>query len=487
MFERLQAYNINGRIRLQEAKILQDQIKQLGAITESNYVTEDRDEADYMALGSEPHKLDPQDRQTLLEQVNKIYFKSGHGRNIIRLFEKYVVGRSFGIEPTSQTPAVKEYWQEFWKLNKMDLRKKEIVRRGIRDGEAFLRYFEESKQLKVRFMNPARMANPDDKNIEHVSGGVETDKDDIEEVVNYYYKNTAVPAAEVQHIKILVDSDETRGRSYLEPLLEDLAMYKKWLKDRMKLNEVRAIVGLIKKVKGTPTQAANVATKYETSRKTNADGTTLSKAPKNVSVFTTNQNVDYELKSANLQASDAQHDGRSLLLDIAAGSGLPEFMVSSDSSNSNYASTMVAEGPAIKEFEDWQDFFAYHFRIMYERVIAFGIKSKKIPDSEIVTEEQINPKTKEIEEIEVRKPTSTECSITFPDLISRDIEKETKAYVLQRREGIMSLQTMSARLDLNFDEEQRLIQQSEEGEEEEAPEEEEERIRKEEEEMAEEE
>jgi hypothetical protein len=37
--------------------------------------------------------------------------------------------------------------------------------------------------------------------------------------------------------------------------------------------------------------------------------------------------------------------------------GLPEFMITGDASNGNYASTMIAEGPGEREIEDWQDFF----------------------------------------------------------------------------------------------------------------------------------
>ncbi len=38
----------------------------------------------------------------------------------------------------------------------------------------------------------------------------------------------------------------------------------------------------------------------------------------------------------------------------AAALGMPEYMLSGDASNANYASTMVAEGPAVKTFEEMQ-------------------------------------------------------------------------------------------------------------------------------------
>ena len=458
MFEKIKINTINNKIALKEAGMRLSLINEMGDITESNnYITPEKDEADWRLIGSNTEKgLDSENQDKLREQSIKTYFKSSHGRNIIRLFEKYVVGHGFNIEPISEVPAVQVAWNEFWKVNKMALRKKEIVRRTMRDGESFLRYFE-GDIIKVRFMNPAMIVQPEKKDTTNIHDGIETDPDDIETVISYYYKNKPIPAAEVQHLKIMVDSDVVRGRSYYEPILPLLAMYKKWMDDRMKLNEIRNTVALIKKVKGNPTQAANIKTKYDTSQKTNPDGTALQRAPKNVSVYTTNQNVDYDLKSPNLQAGDVQHDGRALLLSIAAGAGLPEFMVTSDSSNSSYASTMVAEAPAVMEFEDWQDYFAEAFKEMFDRVIKNAIKNNKVPEIEVTI----------VDGKESRLPTSTECSITFPDLVSRDIEKETKAYVMQALQGWLSDVSASSKLDLNYEEEQRLIEQQDEGEEDE--------------------
>jgi len=459
MFERLKAYAINGQIRLREAEMLKDQLEVISGITESNFVKPERDESQWELLGGDYKHLDTQNRDTLLKQANEIFYKSPHGRNICRLFEKYVAGRGFSVDPISETPATKEVWEDFWIVNNMELRKKEIVRRCIRDGEAFIRYFEDEKTYKIRFLNPMKLKNPDMiPPGAKITDGIETDPEDIETVKNYYYKNEAIPAEEVQHIKIMTDSDEVRGRSYFEPLLEYLVLYKDWIKDRMKLNKIRNTVALIKKVTGTPTEAANIAAKYPTTQKENLDGTSLARAPKNISVFTTNKNVDYELKSPNLQASDVQHDGRALLLTIAAGSGLPEFMITSDASNGNFASTMIAEGPGVMEFEDWQDFFGEAFKEMFRRVIRKGIADGLVPEKEKITERQMNPITGIEEEVEIIKPTCLECSITFPDIVSRNIKDETDAYEIQMNKmGILSPQTASARLDLDFDNEQRLI------------------------------
>src|SRR3990167_3647991 len=136
------------------------------------------------------------------------------------------------------------------RVNGMELRKKEIVRRTMRDGECFLRFFVKDDLPVVRFLNPDLVKDPDNMQglVGNMSQGVETAKDDVEEVLAYWYKDTRIPAAEVLHARILVDSDVKRGRSFLEVAMIYLAMYGQWLKDRMKLNQVRSTVALIKRV-----------------------------------------------------------------------------------------------------------------------------------------------------------------------------------------------------------------------------------------------
>ena len=101
---------------------------------------EDTDEADWTLLGADEKKLDEEESRTLREQAQKFYYRNPHGRNIIRLVVKYVVGRGFDITPQSDWPEIKEIWKAFWKANKMDQRKREIVRRCMRDGEVFIRW-----------------------------------------------------------------------------------------------------------------------------------------------------------------------------------------------------------------------------------------------------------------------------------------------------------------------------------------------------------
>ena len=406
--------------------------------------------------------LDAIDQATQREEAIKAFYKNAHARNIVRLITKYVVGRGFSVTPESTVPMVREYWDQFKKVNKMILKRREIVRRALSAGEVFIRFFPRDTDVPlIRFMNPDYIQEPDDPKLKaliqgNASHGIETNSEDIEDVLAYWYKGERIDSAEVYHIKILVDSDVKRGRSYLEVVLPLLAMYTGWLKDRMKLNKVRAVVGLLRKVTGgSSTQTANIADQDKTTKNTNPDGSSQMRMPEGVSVFTT-KNVDYDMKSPNLQASDVQHDGRALLLAVSAGVGLPEFMVTSDASNSSYASTMVAEGPAVMEIEDWQDFFGFHFGEIFKKVIETG-KPDPIPEK-ASTEEWVEKTDKDgnkmMEKVTVVKPVSTEAIISFPDVAVNDIEKETKALLLQLNAELVSKRKASSKLGYDYDEEQ---------------------------------
>jgi len=343
MFERLKKRKLDNILGIKETELAIKYIEQVEAQTlKSIDKLKDRDEDDWVNLGgSTERELSVDDGKTMRQQASKFYYRNPHARNVIRLFEKYVVGRGFQISPMSTLEQVQEVWDEFWKVNKMDIRKKEIVRRVMRDGELFLRYFTKDGGLVIRFMNPDKINDPDneDKIKGICSHGIETDKDDIENVLAYWYKGERIEAGEIEHSKILVDSDVKRGRSILEIIAPLLTLYNGWIKDRMKLNKVRSAIGLVKIVSGSPTQAANVATadRIATKGKLAPDKTSYHRAPEGVSVFTSNKGVEYKMLTPNLQASDVQKDGRALLLSAAAGVGMPEFMFSSDASNGSYA------------------------------------------------------------------------------------------------------------------------------------------------------
>ncbi|MBE3088218.1 MAG: phage portal protein, partial [Chloroflexi bacterium] len=356
----------------------------------------DSDEAQWERTADPTKNLDVSDQQTMRQQATKFFYRNAHGRGIIRLYEKYVVGRGFSLTPSDELKQVLDYWKAFWRKNHMERRKKEIVRRAMRDGEIFLRFFKDKDGIPlVRFVNPEMAVAPPEKAegiVGNASYGIETDKEDIENVLAYWIKGKRVPAEEILHYKILVDSDVKRGRSILEVVMPKLTQYDTWLSDRMRLNKVRSSIGLIKTITGSPTQVANIASQTKTSSVKQPDGSYMQKLMDGINMIVANKGVDYKFIAPDIQAADVQEDGRALLLAIAAGLGFPEYMVTSDASNANYASTLVAEAPGVMEFFDWQDHFAEVFSAIFERVIKYGMSIGEIPEytlEEVPVEEAI--------------------------------------------------------------------------------------------------
>jgi len=111
----------------------------------------------------------------------------------------------------------------------------------------------------------------------------------------------------------------------------------------------------------------------------------------------------------------------------------------SGNSNANYASTMVAQNPFVREIEDWQDFFAVYYKEIFARVIKAGIEYGDLP-----------------------KGTKTNCTMEWPSLITADIEKNNKAREIQHRNKILSKKTWQQKegLDPNVEE---INMQEEEG------------------------
>ena len=58
---------------------------------------------------------------------------------------------------------------------------------------------------------------------------------------------------------------------------------------------------------------------------------------------------------------------------------MPEFMLTSDASNGNYASTMVSEGPAVKMFQSEQQFFVEEFTRLWKRLMRDAMRLGELP------------------------------------------------------------------------------------------------------------
>ncbi len=406
-------------------------------------------------LAAGQRELDETTQQSLRARARTDYQLKPHMRGYIRTLERFVVGKGVTITPEldddATVKACADWWKKFRRANNWDRREDELPRRGWRDGEVFVRraifdgQFTPSDEavqalqsqsmspaslrplvdiprgmLLVRFIDPEHVRDPEGR----VSHGIVTDKDDVETVLGYMFApstklENVIPAADVIHWKVGVDSDVKRGRSVLEPLMERSKKYEDWLNYRLALNLARAAVVWIKTVEGTRDQGVGIRDARETQRQTSPE-TRRTQMVKPLTTIHTSPGITYDFKSPNLQAQDAQHDGRAILLTMAAATGLPEYIFTGDSSNSNFASHLVSESPALREFEYWQDDLTPVLVQIYRWAMIAGAQADQIKGLDAETAE------------------SMDIAVEWPPLLSRDELQHTQANEIRYKNGALS-------------------------------------------------
>jgi capsid protein len=250
---------------------------------------------------------------------------------------------------------------EFLQVNAWHARQQEIVRRMDRDGEAFLRFFVDAAGMtRVRFVEPEQVATPKELSQDpDATFGVHTKSEDVETALGYYIDGQPVEAAHIQHRKANVDANVKRGLPLYFPVRKNLRRVEKLLRNMSALAEIQSAIALIRKhrsvlrngveqfvadgscVTGSASASAGGRPRYLSHY---APGTILD-AP---------AGLEYDFPAAGVNASNFVTVLQAELRAIAARLVMPEFMFTSDASNANYSSTLVAEGPAVKMFERLQ-------------------------------------------------------------------------------------------------------------------------------------
>jgi hypothetical protein len=143
--------------------------------------------------------------------------------------------------------------------------------------------------------------------------------------------------------------------------------------------------------------------------------------------------LEYEFPASTINAGSYVTVLQAELRAIASRLVMPEFMLTSDASNANYASTMVAEGPAVKMFERLQaEQIEDDLEVMW-RVVGNSVHAGRLPREAL---------------------TLIEIQASPPSLTVRDRLQEAQLYEIQFRNGILSPQTWALSSGLDYDQEQ---------------------------------
>jgi capsid protein len=364
---------------------------------------------------------------------NRISYIVGPGHNYRATICKGMSG------PPELALAVQKHLDEFTEENRWRLRQQEIVRRLDRDGEAFLRFFVDHEGMtRVRFIEPDQVTTPSRLSADpSASFGIQTDVDDVEAVQGYHVDGEYVEAGDVQHRRANVDFNVKRGLPLYVPVRKNLRRAEKLLRNMSVVAEIQSAIALIRKHRGMGRSG------IEHFVADNADATAVSSSTARTRHYTqygpgtildAPAGLEYDFPTRGLDAASFVAVLQAELRAIAARLVMPEFMFTSDASNANYASTMVAEGPAIKMFERLQASTIEQDRAVMWRVIDNAIAAGRLPR-------------------EARG--ACDIQIIPPSLHVRDPLRQTQVDRIAFDCGVLSPQTWSQRLGLDYDQEQK--------------------------------
>jgi capsid protein len=375
------------------------------------------DPGGWQLLGGGKTGVPEAQRVDLRSQARQLVQTNPYARNLLRLLEIYVIGSglrpsAMPVDPADRNEALERIcdrlWTDFLHANQKHFSLRETARRTWRDGECFLRFFPLAQwPPTVRYVDPEAIGGGLDADDSH---GILADPDDVETVRGYLRRDVTtgelleeIPADDILHFKIGVDSNEKRGLTVFAPVLESLTWFDKWLDTELQARKLQSSIVLWRKVQGSPSQVTALADSAQSSTSTDPFGTMRRERYRPGTILTTSHATELEFLHPNTNFGDAVPLGRLMLLGIAAGAGVPEFMLSADASNANYASTMIAEGPAVKLFESEQQFFARELEPLWRWVMTQAVAHGLLPADVL---ERVAPQW------------------TFPQLVNRDRAKE---------------------------------------------------------------
>lgn len=336
---------------------------------------------------------------------------------------------------------------DFQERSQWFLRQRECQWRIDRDGEVFLRMFEVDGRLEVRFVEPELVVSPAGR--PDVLFGVESDPQDAETVRAYWVlRDPARPtslervdAAEIQHRKANVDRTMPRGVPLLTSVRANLRRVWKLLRNMTTVASIQAAVAIVRHHEGaTVGSIQQYVSRLATMQGRDAQGNVrdYQQFPPGA-VVDLPPGVKYEFPASGIDVSKYVQAVQAELRAIAARLAMPEYMLSGDASNANYASTMVAEGPAVKMFERLQSEMIWYDTAILRRALEVGERAGRVPAGTTA---------------------ALVIDAEAPIAMSRDRLREAQADQILLTLGVVSPQSVAARHGYDYGQERDLMAQS---------------------------
>lgn len=268
---------------------------------------------------------------------------------------------------------VQEVSDDYGDINLMPKRERSSFWRSRRDGDLFWRHFaQEDGTTLVRFIEAEQVRQPLGSPNSWLFG-IHTDEQDIENVISYavsYYDPDDwedVPAGDVCHLKLNVDECVKRGISDFFCTADAFDEVRKLLRNMRITGGVQAAIAWIEQFE-TAT-ASSVQAQVQAARDQNRTYYPQAVTGKEVNyqrfdpgnVVKVGKGRNY--LNAPLANNTTQHIGivQAALRALGVRWCMPEYMISGDASNGNFASILVAGSPFVNAIECEQDDYAIFF------------------------------------------------------------------------------------------------------------------------------
>ena len=386
----------------------------------------------------------------------------------------YVIGPGFNyrIGPKKDSDsddalvaAVQDVIDQFRYDNEWDLMEQEVFIRSRTDGECFLRMFPQpSGRLLIRTVEPEQVIQPPGEDFANWSYGIETDPDDVFNILNYHVSLMApkgedeqhdptpetpmgeiVPAHHIVHVKCNVPKAIKRGVSDFS--YETLETFSIAAKLRRNLGEGASVQSAIAAVRQHDTASiqqvdtfvddqidysvASVPNGRQTDYQKMEPGTFLD-IPKG---------MNYVKPPGAESAKDHLEIFQALLRSAGNRHNAPEWLSSANISGANYASSLTAESPFLRNCVRLQAFYRRHFLKIIKEAIRNAAEMGRLP---------INV----LDRIEIL--------VTPPAVEARDKIADSQADQIYYNIGAKSVQTIAQERGLDFEQEQYNIERMQE-------------------------
>jgi hypothetical protein len=259
------------------------------------------------------------------------------------------------------------------------------------------------------------------------------------QLAGYHY----LPAARVEHIRRNVPRNAKRGVSDFLPIQADLRH-----EARLRRNTVEgaALQAAIAWILQTPPGTRDVASAGATMRyaqPVHPGGTRLTQVRHYGPGTILEPTAGLEYKPGPMGAernSQFLLVAQYVLRSIGLRWNMPEYLISGDASNANYASTLAAESPFVKAREADQQFYKRHFQSLCWKMLRLAWETGRFDRFAIPWE---------------RFVALLAVQIGTPAVASRDPLALAQTQALQMQAGILSRRTAAAQAGLDFDAEAR--------------------------------